>query len=1108
MFSLLTMNDWSGIYYVSYYGCDVYNGGYYNQDDLDPSWRCDNPGALPGFAVLYCTSFVLIAGTVMLSMFIGTISLAMGESIKGLNEATRLSKQAERKRKHEAKKTQRQFEKDNPNLEKSVALENADRLLHATLRQVMLNDVNAVYEEKLETTLFRRRLVRCGAGARKIQKMRVFKMLTVAAVFLSAFVVLLSTYSEVGITDEAGKVENVIQVAIEIFSSVIFTVECVVTILTFEVRPWLYFKVPLNNFDFLVLMGSFGVLPGGTQFWMLVRLIRLLLILKLAKKAPGLRIAVGTLTCGAASLTYVFALLLATYFLFGNIAYLIFSDNDPFHFKNLHISMVTLFRVSIMDNWIQVLYINMYGCDRYGYEGNPDRLGMCTMSSPAPLAAPLFFMFYILIATFVMLNLFIGVVCIAMEEASALVTEELDLDRQVKMVIRKHHWTKEQFGQARDVYFMINTDGDGGIEVAELETAIVDSGISIPSSEIEQAVYAIGGSDMSINLSEWVEFLVLRKQFKTLKNSASGGFISTRARGKLSGWATKGKKPKSLDSAVAATLVQLGKIPATAVEAKLAVSLVQFLTVLSDPNWVPFDPSVLAKGILPEIVSPEVKTVVQRRKRGQPNLVVEQMAASVAVERQQRSQPIGLIELTAEPVVVHRRSNSESRPQPTRPQPTQAAVEMETQSADAQLDADLFCQSVAPGVVQQVYVFHDDLPELATLVVADEGIQFVSNGNSQSEQQVLLAIRWPQVAFWAPRNRPVIAGVPSMDMLLLGILAGTDVLLEPKPAIRRAQSVIKMDVTDLSVLRPALEQHRPLASPPAAGPTEPMDRVLANGPSCLFYPLPSVWQPEPPEEAALRACSSGLQLTTADEEPQVLSAWRWEDVTFWSVSSGSIPEALDILVLGLCNVAGGPSGNPMMIFCAEVEETDEALAMLEAYCPSFVDHEMSVAANATAMQNTAHHEITAFEVFSFAEIPACGQFGPVALESHLRMHIDPKTGVSLYSHEGVWDGGLLPSFHPLVYRWHWDVLSNWACHSGVTDDVFLEAGEQAMDVFRVVVSNEVSAGPVYFETEDGDGIIQCFASMPTAPMVSVVTSEATAAADHSRVIVEPTMAMI
>ena len=31
-------------------------------------------------------------------------------------------------------------------------------------------------------------------------------------------------------------------------------------------------------------------------------------------------------------------------------------------------SYVTLFRMSTMEDWTDVMYINMYGCSKYGYE--------------------------------------------------------------------------------------------------------------------------------------------------------------------------------------------------------------------------------------------------------------------------------------------------------------------------------------------------------------------------------------------------------------------------------------------------------------------------------------------------------------------------------------------------------------------------------------------------------------------------------------------------------------------------------------------------------------------------------------------------------------------
>jgi hypothetical protein len=75
--------------------------------------------------------------------------------------------------------------------------------------------------------------------------------------------------------------------------------------------------------------------------------------------------------------------------------------------------------------------------------------------------------------------------------------------------------------------------------------------------------------------------------------------------------------------------------------------------------------------------------------------------------------------------------------------------------------------------------------------------------------------------------------------------------------------------------------------------------------------------------------------------------------------------------------------------------------------------------------------------------------------------------------------------------------------------VFLKPGEQAMDVFRVEVSNEVLAGPVLFEAENGHGMVRCFASMSAVSVASAVTSGAVVAiADNSRDIAEPMMVVI
>jgi voltage-gated sodium channel len=63
------------------------------------------------------------------------------------------------------------------------------------------------------------------------------------------------------------------------------------------------------------------------------------------------------------------------------------------------------------------MYINMYGCDEYGYDesSNPP----CTEPQAYGWIAAGFFSSFVLLATMIILNLFIGVIMTGMEEAQS-----------------------------------------------------------------------------------------------------------------------------------------------------------------------------------------------------------------------------------------------------------------------------------------------------------------------------------------------------------------------------------------------------------------------------------------------------------------------------------------------------------------------------------------------------------------------------------------------------------------------------------------------------------------------------------------------------------------
>ena len=147
----------------------------------------------------------------------------------------------------------------------------------------------------------------------------------------------------------------------------IFTAEVLLKILSKKLRPWQYWTDPWNCFDFLIVGACY--VPGGDQLAVL-RLLRLMRLLKVLHFIEELQIILKGLANGMESITYILLLLVLIFYLFAICSVIAFSQNDPVHFGSLHIAMVTLFRMSTMEDWTDIMYINMNGCMRYGYLGS------------------------------------------------------------------------------------------------------------------------------------------------------------------------------------------------------------------------------------------------------------------------------------------------------------------------------------------------------------------------------------------------------------------------------------------------------------------------------------------------------------------------------------------------------------------------------------------------------------------------------------------------------------------------------------------------------------------------------------------------------------------
>ena len=192
----------------------------------------------------------------------------------------------------------------------------------------------------------------------------------------------------------------------------IFVAEVIIKVGAEGRKPWRYFMDPWNVFDFIIVAVCF--MPVNAQYVAVLRLARLLRVLKLVRALPKLQILVNALLKSIPSMGYVVLLLGMLFYVYSVAAVFLFGGNDPHHFGNLAIAMLSLFRVVTGEDWTDVMYIQMYGCDRYGYS---DMAQLCTDPMSYPVFGALFFVSFMVLGAMIILNLFIGVIMTGMDEA-------------------------------------------------------------------------------------------------------------------------------------------------------------------------------------------------------------------------------------------------------------------------------------------------------------------------------------------------------------------------------------------------------------------------------------------------------------------------------------------------------------------------------------------------------------------------------------------------------------------------------------------------------------------------------------------------------------------
>ena len=173
---------------------------------------------------------------------------------------------------------------------------------------------------------------------------------------------------------------------------IILTIFVIEIVARFYVRGLSFFKNAWNVFDLTII--TIALIPASGPLQVL-RSLRILRILRLASAIPSMRRVVNGLISSIPGMGSITALLCMIFYLFAVIATNLYAQTFPEWFGSIGASLYSLFQIMTLESWSM-------GIVRPVMEKHP--------------TAWVFFVPFILLTSFTVLNLFIGIIVSSMQQ--------------------------------------------------------------------------------------------------------------------------------------------------------------------------------------------------------------------------------------------------------------------------------------------------------------------------------------------------------------------------------------------------------------------------------------------------------------------------------------------------------------------------------------------------------------------------------------------------------------------------------------------------------------------------------------------------------------------
>lgn len=235
--------------------------------------------------------------------------------------------------------------------------------------------------------LYKPKLLAIKKTLKLIREHALFEPLVTLVIIVCALTIGAKTYSELW-------VYKYVFYTLDLLITLFFVAEMVVRI--FSERRWQdFFKEPGNVFSFVIVFVS--LIPFSSfETVLLGRLARVFRVLRLFVAVPELKLLITALSKAPTRISHIFLFMFVGFYIYGAVGCVLFKKIDPEHWDNIAVSMFTLFQVATLDGWTDI-YLNLK--DHYDFVW-------------------IYFLSFIVINTYIFLNMIIGIIVETMRRES------------------------------------------------------------------------------------------------------------------------------------------------------------------------------------------------------------------------------------------------------------------------------------------------------------------------------------------------------------------------------------------------------------------------------------------------------------------------------------------------------------------------------------------------------------------------------------------------------------------------------------------------------------------------------------------------------------------